>query len=298
MRDIDDLRHALDAETADLTVHIPTDQIRRRARGVRTRQASVLAAAAVLAVLALAVPTILLAGGSSPAFDAVGPMSQAPGCPTPPPTDSERTVASLGPLVDTGVTLDAPNVNTRYDVLLGLIGTRDQPGFVIAFRDRHTGTVEFWDTTVLARDPNGDFPGKRAGDPAHQFQSSQLTLGPNSVLDVGLYSRAAHRITVTSEGRTTEAGTARNVATGWTFFWVQRAATPLPPGRDTTPEEYHGPEQLTLTAYDAAGRPQHSVTGGRHVGHNVQNPRDHRPSDEGTLPTTGVPTCPPAGTPT
>jgi hypothetical protein len=295
MRDINDLRHALDAETADLTVHLPADLIRRRARRVRMRQASVVAAAAVLAVAALAVPTVLLSDGSSPGYDAAGQMPQVPWCPAPSPSDS---IPSLGPLVETGVTLDAPNVNTRYDVLLGLTGTRDQPGFVIAFRDRHTGMVEPWDTTVLGRGAKGDFPGKRAGDPAHQFQSSQLTLGPKSVLDVGLYSRAAHRITVTSQGRATAARTALNAATGWTFFWAQRAAAPLPPGHNTTPDEYHGPEQLTLTAYDADGRPQHTVKGGFDIGHNVQNPRDHQPSDEGKPSKTRVPTCPPAANPT
>jgi hypothetical protein len=291
MRDVDDLRRALDAETADLTIHISADVIRRRARNVRMRQASVMAAA-VLAVAAPAVPTVLLAGGSSPSYDIAAPMSKEP-CPTPVHSVWQRSAPSIGPLVETGVTLDAPNLNTRYDVLLGLIGPRDQPGFVIGFRDRDTGVVEFWDTTGLSRGPNGDFAGKRAGDPTHRFQSSQLTLGPHEVLDVGLYSRAAHRITVASEGRATDARTTRSAATGWTFFWARRTAAPLPPNHNTTAEEYRGPERLTLTAYDAADGPQHTVTGGYHIGHHVQNPRDDGPSGGATPPTTGA-TCPPS----
>lgn len=310
MKDIDDLRHALAAETADLAVHLPPETIRRRARRLRVRRSAGIAAAGALAVVALATPTVLLNGGSG--YQAAGPMPPAsePACPT--PADPHGKITWLGPLVETGVTLDAPHVNARYDVLLGLLyapvyaspGSDQQLpgyGFVIAFRDQKTGAVQNWDMLGLGRDPNGDFPGKRPGDPGHQFQSSQLTLGPNSVLDVGLYSRSAQRITVASEGRATEARTAQNAATGWTFFWVRRDAAPLPEGHNTTPVEYTGPEQLTITAYDVAGKVQHSVTGGFHVGHHAQNPRDHQPVEESTAPATTAlattaPTCPPAST--
>lgn len=280
MRDIDDLRRGLAAETADVTFHVSADVIRRRARGIRIRQATTIAGAAALAVAALAVPTVLLVDGASPASDDAAQVPSASGCPPRPTNDPDSATRSLGPLVETGAILDAPNVNTRYDVLFGLTGTRDQPAFVIAFRDRQRGTVRTWDTTGLLRDPNGDVAGKQAGDPTHRFQSSQLALGPNSVLDVGLYSRTAHRITVESEGHAKDAETTPNAATGWTLFWVRRDAAPLPPDHASSAEEYRGPEQVKLTAYDAAGRPENTVTSGTFVGHYVQNPRDDWPAEE------------------
>ncbi|MCM0674044.1 hypothetical protein NCC78_04915 [Micromonospora phytophila] len=182
-------------------------------------------------------------------------------------------------------------------MLIGLEGTRDQPGFIVAFRDQETAAVQVWDTLGFGRESNGDIAGKRAGDPAYQFLSSQLALGPNKVLDIGLYTRAAHRITVTSEGHATDAHIAKNAATGWTFFWVQRSARPLPTDRFATPEHYRGPEQVTVTAYDGAGRPQHTATGGPLVGGSVQNPRDGSPSESGAPSATAVPTCLIASTP-
>lgn len=293
MRNIDDLRQALDAETADVAVHLPADAIRRRARRIRTRRAFAMGGAAVFVSAALAVPLALSAVGTGASYEVGGQLPPAAACPTG-DTGAEGghgsglSPFSLGPAVGTGVMLDAPDVGTRYEVILALTGPRDHPGFVIGFRNPtvtlYTGIVEPWDTTMLARDQNGDFPGKYAGDPSFQFYSGQLALGPNKVLDVGLYTRAAHRITVASEGRATEARTQRNAATGWTFFWVERAARPLPRDANTTPKEYQGPERLTLTAYDAAGQVQHSVTGGFHIGHAVQNPRDHQPVEEPTTP--------------
>jgi hypothetical protein len=308
MPDIDDLRHALAAETADLTVHVPVDRIRRRARGLRVRRATVLTAAVVLAAGAVVAPTVLLSGRSSGPPIGAPPMPTS-SCPTPAPAPMPGEIGPLGPFVETGTVLDAPGAGTRYDVLIGLTGTREDPGFVVAFRDRRTGTLLDWDTTVIHRAPDGDFSGKNDSDPTHQFQSSQLVLGPRDVLDVGVYSRAAARITVTSEGEASEAHTAQNAATGWTFFWVRRAAAPLPPDYNTTQDEYQGPERLTLKAYDSAGTLKHSVAGGMFVGLNVQNPRDNQPpNDGGPTPTPGSSTtspppaapatCEPAGTPT
>jgi hypothetical protein len=290
MKNIDELRRALDAETADVAVHLPADAIRRRARGIRTRRAAAISGATVFAVAALAVPVALAGGGPGASHEVGGQLPLATACPSESTGTEGKDGAgsapfSLGPVVGTGVTLEAPDVGSRYEVVLALTGTRDDPGFVIGFRDPNAGVVEPWDTTVLARDQNGDFPGKYPGDPSFQFYSGQLALGPNRVLDVGLYTRAADRITVASEGRATEARTERNAAIGWTFFSVERTARPLPPDANTTPEEYQGPERLTITAYDAAGHVQHSVTGGFHLGHSVQNPRDHQPVDDPTTPT-------------
>ncbi|MEE6258096.1 hypothetical protein [Plantactinospora sonchi] len=291
MRDIHDLRHALDAETTDLAVHIPPDLIRRRAHRIRTRRRTVVAAA-VVAVVAGAVSTVTAVSGAGPASEVAGPPSWTSPCPSP-PNDPIGEADALGPLVETGAVFDAPNGNIRYDVLIGFTGTVDEPGFVVAFRDQQAGTVEVWDTTLEVRDPSGDLAGKRADDPPRQFFSSQLELGPNTVLDVGFYTRTAHRITVASEGAATAAETSRNAATGWTLFWVQRRATPLPPERHTVPEFYEGPEQVTLTAYDAVGQPQHSITGGLGVGGSVHTRDGSGPPDDQASPSTApIPTCP------
>jgi hypothetical protein len=291
MKDIDTLRQALNAETANLTVHVPAGLIRRRARKVRIRQGATLAVAAAAIVAIGVVPAVLMVGRSSPTSGNAGQVSGASTCPPLFPNYQGDEIAGLGPLVETGATLDAPNVNARYDVLIGLVGTRDQPSFVVAFRDRHTGVIQVRDTSEFGRDPSGDLTGKRNGDPPHQFFSSQLALGPNNVLDVGLYSRAAHRITVMSEGHAVDAETTRNAATGWTLFWVQRSAKPLPPDRFTTSGEYKGPEKVTITAYGATGQPQHIDPGGPHVGGSVQNPRDGSPSGDAAPSVTAVPTC-------
>ncbi|MEO3816587.1 hypothetical protein [Plantactinospora sp. B24E8] len=293
MRDIHDLRHALNAETTDVAVHISPDLVRRRAHRIRTWRRTV-AAAAVIAVAAGTVSTVRLVNAATPGFDVAGPPSSGTSlCPSPPDGPTSEMDA-LGTLVETGAVLDVPSRNLRYDVLIGLTWTIDEPGFAVAFRDQQAGTVEVWDTTLEVRDPSGDLAGKRADDPPRQFLSSQLELGPNTVLDVGLYTRTAHRITVASEGAATDAETSRNAATGWTLFWAQRRATPLPPERHTVSGFYEGPEQVTLTAYDAVGQPQHTVTGGLGVGGSVQNPRDGSagPADPTSSPTTPTATCP------
>lgn len=286
MRDIHDLRDALHAETTDLTVQIPPETIRRRAHRIRIRQRVGLAAAFVV-VAAGAAATIPLLTESGPAYEAAGPRPLAAPCPTAPVAATNEILDSL---VETDVVLEAPNA--QYDVLIGLTGTPDEPSFVVAFRDHATSTVRVWDTVVAQRDPSGDLTGKEAGDGKFQFLSSQLALKPNLVLDVGFYTRTAHRITVASGGSATDAETTRDAATGWTLFWAQRRATPLPPERHTVPEFYQGPEQVTLTAYDADGRPQHTVTGGPGVGGSVHNPRDASPVGPTSPPATPDPTCP------
>ncbi|WP_422769848.1 hypothetical protein ACN28C_24380 [Plantactinospora sp. WMMC1484] len=296
MRDIHDLRQALDAETADLTVHMPAELIRRRAHRLRMRRTAVAAAAVVVAAVA---STATLVAGAGPAADVAGPGISTAECPGP-TGDPMALRDPLGPLTATGAVLDVPDVPARYDVLTGLTGTSDAPGLVVVFRDRRTGIAQVWDTRGLARDPGGDLAGKRAGDPPHQFVSGQLALGPHRVLDVGLYTRVAHRITVASEGRGTDAVTTRSAVSGWTLFWVQRDATPLPPDRFETPGEYQGPERVTVTAYDHAGRAQHTVTGGPHVGGSVQNPRDGRAGAVGGATPSATPspnTCPASSRP-
>lgn len=114
------------------------------------------------------------------------------------------------------------------------------------------------------------------------------SISANRVLDVGIYSGMAHRITVASEGRTSEAHVAHDPANRRTFFWVQRTARPLPADANVGPREYQGPERLTITAYDSAGHLQHTVTGGFHTGNRIQNPRDNGPEPHGS-PTPGVP---------
>ena len=296
MRDINELRRGLDAETAHLVVDIPPQLIRRRVRWVRIRRATAIAIGAALTVTAIATPVLLLGGGSDPTPGIAAPVSTS-ACPDPSasPATAEVTPGApvevggrLGPFVNTGTTFDAPNLNTQFDVLIGLDGTPDEPAFVIAFRDRRTARIEPWDTSVLRRDTQGDLPGKGADGQTRRFLSQQLVLGPHLVLDIGLYTRVAPRLTVTSEDHPTDAQASVNEATGWTLFWAQRDAAPLPPDYNMTSVEYDGPEKVTLTAYDAAGNVEFAVTGGVFVGNNVQNPRDNSP-DPSTASTPPAP---------
>src|SRR5262249_14432253 len=128
MIDTDDLRQALANATADPVFHIPAEQVRRRARTLRTRQHLRVAATTVLAVGVLTVPGVLFLG-HAPAGLIVG--ASTPTCAKNPTLDPGSTL--LGPRMDTGVRLDAPNLSTRFEVLFGLEGTVDSPMFAVAF---------------------------------------------------------------------------------------------------------------------------------------------------------------------
>lgn len=284
MPDTEYLRRAMHAETTDLPMHIPIDRIHRRARGLRALRTAAVAAGFVLVVSALAVPGFVLFQGARPAGGLqAGGLVGPSGCPTP-ELGARGMPSLLGPVVETGTSIKGPEQKS-YDIVLALTGERNDPQFTIAFRDQQTGYVRPWDMIEVPRGPNGDFAAKGK---TWQFESSQLPLGADRVLDIGIYSGAAHGISVASEGHSSEAHLAQNAVTGWTFFWVERIAKPLPADANVSPQEYKGPERLTITAHDAAGRPQHAVTGGFHTGTRTQNPRDNSPDPHGT-PTPGVP---------
>ncbi|SNT63319.1 hypothetical protein SAMN05421812_11555 [Asanoa hainanensis] len=255
MPDLDDLRRALHDATEDLQPTVTMDRIRRRARRRRAVRNAAVAAGVALVVAAAGVPALDRAPrGGDPAAN---PPATAPACPGPP---------WLGTPFDTEVNIQEPG-GRAYAVVVGLLGTPDHAGFTTAFRDWSTGQVLPWELTGLPRSPSGGFTveGK-----TWWFQSTQLVLGANDVLDVGVYGGAAQRITVASEGHAAEATVAQ--AEGWTLFWVLRAAKPLPPDANGGPREYRGPERLTITAYDAAGQPLHTVTGGFNTGNRVVGP--------------------------
>ncbi|HEX6684657.1 MAG TPA: hypothetical protein VF062_17765 [Candidatus Limnocylindrales bacterium] len=271
MPDIDDLRRAMRSETTGLVMGVSIDRITRRARGLRARRTGVMTAAVAVGVVTLAVPGYALLDRTQPRFGDP-PMSSPSSC-GPRPSASQRMPQTIGPLVETGTSIEAAD-RRRFDVLLGLIGQPDRPMFSIVFRDQRTGQLDPWDMSQVVRGPDGDFAGH---GPAWHFYSSQMPLDAGRVLDAGIYSRAAQRIVVASADGGADARLARNAETGWTFFWVEREARPLPADANTGPEEYTGPERLTITAYDAGGRRQHTVTGGFNVGGRTQNPRDNGP---------------------
>jgi hypothetical protein len=261
------------AETADLPLRVQLDRVYRRARGLRARRAAArtgVGAAVLTAAALVAVPAAgLLPGGGRSQFAA------PPTCPASTPTS---TVATLGQPVDTGVNIP------RYEVVIELLGPPDDPMFTVAFQDQMTGVLVPWDMTELPRGVHGDLTAK--GE-SWYFESSQLVVDADHVLDMGVYSGAAKHITVASAGQPTDAHTAENTATGWTLFWVLRAAKPLPEGANQGPRPYEGPERLTITAYGADGQVEHAVTGGFHTGNRTQNPRD----DSGTSRASASPGC-------
>ncbi|WP_203715004.1 hypothetical protein [Asanoa siamensis] len=164
------------------------------------------------------------------------------------PTDGP---AFLGESVDTGAVLTAGR--NEYAVVFGLAGTRENPALTVAFRDSATSMVVSWDTTVLSRAADGNISGKRPDHSSHRFDSSQLPLGPGKLLDVGVFSGSAQRITVGSEGKTSDAAIIANGETGWTLFWVVRDGKPLPQEAYLTAHGYSGPGSITVTAYAAGG---------------------------------------------
>jgi hypothetical protein len=290
MTDIEYLRQAMHAETTDLPMRMPVDRIHRRARGLLAVRIAAVGAAFALVVSAAAVPAFALfdragsTGGGQVGGGQVGGPLPASSSACDPALGSEGTWGLLGPPVDTGSSIEGPD-QQRYDVVIALTGERDDPWFTVAFRNQRTGHTRAWDMIEVPRGSRGDFAGKGR---TWYFQSSQLPLSGGRVLDAGIYSRAAHRITVASEGRVSEARISHNAATGLTFFWVERTTRPLPADANVGPQEYEGPERLTITAYDAAGQPQHTVTGGFNTGNHTQNPRDNSPDPHAT-PTPGVP---------
>jgi hypothetical protein len=276
MRDIQDLRHALHDQSTAGAGHINLAAIRSRGRQIRRRRHAV-AGTAILAAFGLIapiVPNFFDGASNSGQVAAISPAA---------------TPSFLGGVAETGVVFHTPN--HRYDVVLGFVGPQDQPAFTVAFRDAATSVVTPWDMVILQRGSDGGFAGKHLNDRAHQFHSSQLLLEPGRLLDVGVFSGPAQRITVTSEGRTSDATVHTNSETGWTLFWVVRDAKPLPPEAYTTERGYTGPESITVTAYSADGNALGTATSSgasrpdlSRIGGAVTNPRDNAPEDVDPTP--------------
>ncbi|MDT4987750.1 MAG: hypothetical protein QOI74_1844, partial [Micromonosporaceae bacterium] len=244
------------------------------------------AAGFAVVVAAMAVPAFALFDhtGRADGQRFGGPPASSPSpCPTP-ALGAPGTSALLGSAVETGTTIQAPD-GKRFAVVTALTDKRGDPLFTLAFRDQQSGHVEAWHMIEVPRGPSGAFTSK--GRTWH-FESVQLPLTADRILDVGIYGGAADRITVASAGHASDAHISRNAVTGWTFFWVERTAKPLPVDANAGPQEYTGPERLTITAYDAAGLVRHTVTGGFDIGNRMQNPRDNGRDPNGT-PTPGVP---------
>jgi hypothetical protein len=287
MPDIDYLRQAMRDETSDLPMSLTIDRIHRRARGLRTLRRVTLATTLALIAAGVAVSGLVAFDKARPVggLQAAVPWTSSPSaCPT--PALGSAGAPLLGRAVETDVTVEGRD-GQRYDVVLGLVNDPGGPWFTVAFRNQQTGDTQPWDMTGLHGGPGGVFTAKAKGQTFY-FLSSQLQLDVDHVLDIGIYSGAADRITVASEGHGSEAHVTRNAATGWTLFWVQRNAKPIPANANVGPQEYQGPERLTITAYNAGGQPQHTVTGGLFTGHYTQNPRDDSP-DPHASPTPGFP---------
>jgi hypothetical protein len=284
MHDTEFLRQAMRAETTDLPMYLPIDRIHRRARGLRAVRRATVAGACALVVAAVAVPGYALLDRARPAGQPVGgPPVTATASQCAHPTFGAPDYPLLGPVVATGARLEGRG--GPWDIVLALTGPRQYPDFTVAFLDAQTGEDRLWDMTGVRPGPEGDFSAKGR---TYQFLSHQLPLAPNRVLDMGIYSRTAARITVASEGHGVDAHISPNAATGWTFFWVERTARPLPADALNGPQEYTGPERLTITAYDAAGHILHTITGGFNIGGRPSNPRDNSPDPHGS-PTPGAP---------
>lgn len=271
MPDIEYLRRAMRAETSDLPMHLTVDAIRRRARGLRARRTAAVAGACVL-ITAVAVPAYALHSGQT---------GQRPAHPLPTSDSSECQAVPPDPFsyreawIDTGASIKGAD-GQQYEVLFtGFSQLKSDATLAVVFVNQKTNRRSIMGLTEAGRHADGEFiVDGSAGTQRYRLLSNQLALGPDRVLDFGIYSRAADRITVASEGRRSPAQV-RVSEDGWTMFWVVRNAKPLPKDADTGPREYTGPERLTITAYDNQGRVLDTVTGGFRIGRYTQNPRDN-----------------------
>jgi hypothetical protein len=226
MRTLDEFRHGLATETADLRVDLPVSLIRRRARRIRARRTALVAAA--LAV-ALAIPAGVLVAGldrSTPEKGPAGPVCVTPG--------ADGTVPWIGAPVEvaSGAAFHDTDV---HDVLVGVIYTVDQPVLTVLYHHKATGINEYGVVATLSRTPGGAFAGHTPDDD-RELVVLRVNYGGVFTLDVGLYAGLADRVTITSDGATVEAKTVVNRAAGWTFFWSRQS----PPSGQTP---------VTLTAY-------------------------------------------------
>jgi hypothetical protein len=261
---VDEFRRILRADD-ELDAQIPVERILRRARQIRARRipgVTVTVAAVIATVSTLA---LTLSAG------------QQAGAP------SEDCPISTAAPIDTGVVVEAAN-GTQYHVILGV--TEDS-FLTVAYRDAAGGLACATTQIEIGPHPGGDFSGKYRKDPTHRFLSVQVPLGPHSVLDMGVYSRPAARISVASADQATDAHLQALSATGWTLFWVRRDAAPLPDGAKRSQTPYQGPEQVTLTAFAADGTVEHTVNGasedeGSYIALPVQSPAD--PGRQGDPP--------------
>jgi hypothetical protein len=211
MRTIDELRHALADETAELTIDVPTRSIRRRARRIRTRRAALVAAGLVLA---LAVPAGVLAVKPNHT-DVARP---GPTCAT--PSSDNETIPWIGEPVVLDLE-DQYNRTGRHDVLVGLYGAFDTPSLLVVFRYEATGVQEFVHETRLRRTPDGGFALRDSADPARRLMNVRMNFGALDVVDVGLYAGWANAVEFHTEGATTRATVVHNEPSGWTLFWAR-----------------------------------------------------------------------------
>jgi hypothetical protein len=238
---VDEFRRILRADD-ELDAQTPVERIRRRARQIRARRISAVTVTVAAVVAAVSTLAVTLPGRSA------GQQAGAP---------SDDCPISTAALIDTGVVVEATN-GTQYHVILGVT---DDSFLTVAYRDATGGLACATTEIEIGPHPGGDFSGKNTQDPTHRFLSVQVRLGPHSVLDMGVYSRPAARISVASAGQPTDAHLQAPSATGWTLFWVRRDAAPLPDCAKSSQTPYQGPEQVTLTAFAADGTVEHTVNG-------------------------------------
>jgi hypothetical protein len=182
MPDTEYLSRAMHTETTGLLMHMPIDRIHRRARGLCALRTAAVAAAFVTAVSVVAMPGFALLDNARPTngLQAGSPLTASPSACPAPALGSTGIRALLGPVVETGASIEGPGPK-RYDVVLALIGQRNDPHFTVAFRDQQTGDVQPWDMIEVPRGPGGDFAAKGR---TWQFESSQLPLAAGRVLDM------------------------------------------------------------------------------------------------------------------
>src|SRR5262249_3349332 len=111
MRDIDDLRRALDTDSASVAIQVAPERIRARARAVRARRSAPVGGLPGVAGMAVR-------GAREVAKPILAPAVSS--CASPVATGGSDT--RLDQTLETGVVLPAPDLHTEYDVSFGLTG--------------------------------------------------------------------------------------------------------------------------------------------------------------------------------
>jgi hypothetical protein len=264
-------------------IQVSPQTVVRRVRQVRLRRlGSPVRVVVALAAMMVPVSAARRRDGPGSAGLVIGAALRAPAHPTRDPghvaaepcTRHAATRAgydSLGPLVDTGVVLDAPNLGKRFETLIGFYGTVEQPavrGRVPRPRRelrRAVGHGRVGSAPPMATSRQVRAAPACTSSSACSWTSARATSSTSALHPPAARSRSRRR----PGERRPDRGERRD---GLDAVLGPAARGPAARRLQHHADPVHRPEVPTLTAYDQAGQVQHTVTGGVFVGAGPESP--------------------------